>query len=118
MKRTPLKRKRINNKNKEKDKEDLVQRTLMIEMFAEIWQERPHRCFETGDHLGYEAKTLFFHHVLPCFKFPQYTLSKWNIVLVSWNTHNQAEIFPEKCPKIHQLYLELLEKHHNFELNK
>lgn len=71
-------------------------------LWAEIWDERPHIDFETGEYLGDEPLTLFFHHVLPKrpTAFPQYRFKKWNIILVSWETHSKAEAHLDNVPKI------------------
>ena len=71
-------------------------------MYAEIWDERPHVCFETGESLGSEPLTLYFHHVLEkgIRRFKKYRHCKWNIVLISWQTHDQVGIDIDRCPKI------------------
>jgi len=111
MKRTALKRSK-----KKSTQEQIAQAIAMLDMFKEIWDERLHSCYETGEGLGEEPKTIYFHHVLPKLKYPQYAISKWNIVLLSWLAHDQCEIDLDRSPKVKALYLDLLEKHHNFEL--
>lgn len=81
--------------------------------WVEIWDERPHVDFETGAFLGNEPLTLFFHHVLakrPT-AFPQYRFCKWNIILVSWETHSKAEGDLDNVPKIKE-YTEKLKQLH------
>ena len=80
----------------------------------DIWHTRKHVCYETGEYLGREPLTIYFSHVLPKEKYPQYKLCSWNIVLSSATNHDQWGKDMEKCPKTYKLYLELLEKHHNF----
>jgi hypothetical protein len=82
------------------------------EFFMSIWNSLPldkKRDYETGERI-YNPFTTNFHHVLPKELYPQFAFSKWNITLVTWKTHDQWHNYPEKCPKIHKLYLELLSK--------
>jgi hypothetical protein len=86
----------------------------MIGVFFDIWRKRKHVCFETGEPLGKEPLTTYFHHVLPKKLYPEYALAEWNIILVSATTHHQWDKDQDRCPKIKKLYLELLEKHRSF----
>jgi hypothetical protein len=99
---------------KEKTPDSLDLNKKMIGIFMDIWRQRKHVCYETGESLGKEPLTIYFHHVLPKHKYPEYMLAPWNIVLVSVETHDQVERDIDKCPKIKKLFLELLEKHRNF----
>jgi hypothetical protein len=82
-------------------------------LFAEIWNERPHIDFETGEPIYGEPLTLYFHHVLGKRKsaYPQFRYEKWNIILVSWETHTKAENNLDLVPKI-KAYTEQLKKQH------
>jgi hypothetical protein len=68
-------------------------------LWEEIWNEREHVDFETNEPILGEPLTLYFHHVLGKSDYPEYRFKKWNIVLVSWDTHAQAEAHC-KLPKI------------------
>ena len=74
------------------------------ELWNAIWAERPHIDFETGEPIYGEPLTLYFHHVLPKNEgpggYPQFRYKKWNIVLVSWDTHAKAEADLDLVPKI------------------
>jgi len=85
------------HKDKKKQKAELRKRDR--ELWAEIWAERPHIDFETGEPIYGEPLTLYFHHILGKSDYPEYRYEKWNIVLVSWDTHAQAEAHC-KLPKI------------------
>jgi hypothetical protein len=112
MKRTPLKKKsRKANKNT-KEKQERTEE--LIGLYKEIWREREHKDFETGLLLLGEPRTYNFHHVLPKSQFPQYAKERWNIVLVSWHTHDQVEMDMDKCPKIKALYERLLKSAKSF----
>lgn len=89
--------------------EDLEQNTkckeylLDAEFYVDIWDEREHSCFETGKPLTEEPLTLYFHHILPKAKYPQYRYEKWNIVLLHPDAHSQVETFIDKCPRVKAL---------------
>jgi len=71
-------------------------------MYAEIWEERPHVDFETGEPIM-SPSTLNFHHVLPKkeSEYPEFRHCKWNVILVNWETHTKAEANAWKLiPKI------------------
>lgn len=119
MKRTPFRK--ISKKRQAKIQNQKLGPNIDHLFYQEIWKEREHICYESGDRLSEEALTTYFHHVLPKEpnKFPQYRHKKWNIVLLSPQIHNQIEYNGmEKTPKVKQLYLELLEKHYNFVENQ
>lgn len=81
-------------------------------MYQEIWDERDHIDFETGQPIFGEALTLYFHHVLPKKPgpggYPQFRHKKWNIVIISWETHSKAESNIDLVPKIKAYRDELL----------
>lgn len=95
------------DKQRIKDKEDAELRKRDRELWAEIWAERPHIDFETEEPIYGEPLTLYFHHVLPKSEYPEFRYCKWNIVLVSWDTHAQAEAHC-KLPKIEEYKKQLL----------
>lgn len=80
-------------------------------LWAEIWEEREHLDFETDKPIYGEPLTLYFHHILGKKKYPQFRYCKWNIVLVSWETHDKAERNLDLVPKIKQYKKELLKKY-------
>lgn len=129
MKRTPLKRgnstlkrsplKKQSEKGKQKRLEDAAKTAEMQFVFLEIWYSLglgQRVCYETGEKLYGEPLSAYFHHVLPKERFPQYTNSKWNIVLLTIEAHDQVEKDIDKSPRVKELYLTLLEQHRNNEL--
>lgn len=113
MKRTPLRR--VSNKRKGRIEEGKEQRKKDHLFYQEIWEKRPHVCYESGQPLGEEALTVYFHHVLPKEKYEEYRYKEWNIVLLSFQVHSSIEVGGmDKAPKVKELYLELYEKYHNF----
>jgi hypothetical protein len=117
LKRSPLKKTTpIRNKTPSKlakEAQDRIDHDRQNAFFQNIWDITPsqeRRCYETGRLLYGECLSTYFHHILAKELYPQFRFSSWNIILVSAEVHNQYETFPEKCPKIHSLYLELLNK--------
>lgn len=80
------------------------------EFYLEIWDEREHVCFETDQYLGNEPQTLFFHHVLEkgIRRYKKYRHCKWNIVLISWQVHDQVGMDIDRCPRIKAYHDKLL----------
>lgn len=109
----PIAKQSVKGKQKAIEKKALVQNDMAL--YLEIWEERPHIDFETGESI---LKPLIqnFHHVLEKAQFPQYRHSKWNIVLVKDETHNQVHSNIDKTPKIKALRAQLLELHQNNKL--
>lgn len=72
--------------------------------YLTIWDERNHICYETDQWLGTEPLTTFFHHVLPkgTRKYKKYRYAKWNIVIVSLETHSKAENNIKFVPRIQE----------------
>ena len=83
---------------KKREKAKLTQEDFLF--YQGIWEEREHIDFETGEFIPGEALNLYFHHVLPKSKYPEYRHEKWNIVLVTWDTHSKAETNLDFVPKI------------------
>lgn len=78
------------NKDQDGSKEE---REKDLAFYQEIWDERPHYCYETGQWLGNEPLTVFFHHLLEKEMYPELRYEKENVVLVSWRTHDQIGLF-------------------------
>lgn len=100
MKRTPLKK--ISEKRKGKLAEEREMRVQEYNMFEEIWGERPHRSEVSGTWLGHEGLSTFFHHILPKSRFPALRYEKENIILLTFQEHNQVESHPEFYPEINR----------------
>lgn len=84
----------------------------MRDMFQELWDEmeHPRLCYETGVDLGSTPNTMMFHHMLPKSKYPQFTLCKWNIVVLHPDVHAKLEMNLDKAPKVKELTLKLREE--------
>lgn len=100
--------KKVSKKGIEKKsaKKELLEEDFKL--YKEIWNERPHYCYETGKWLGNEPLTTMFHHVLFKHDYPLYRHEKWNIVLLSPDIHSQVHSDMDKTPKVKALMKELL----------
>ncbi len=58
--------------------------------FLSIWQRRAHRSEVSGDKIYGEILTVYFHHILPKKQFPQAEYDEENIILLTWNEHDQV----------------------------
>lgn len=114
--KTPKPLRKVSEKGKlrKEDKKTLVVNDMVF--YLEIWQERKHVDFETGLPLPDKPLLQFFHHLLE--KSPnnetdysQYRHCKWNIVLVSWETHDKVHNNIDNCPKIKALTEQLRKLH-------
>lgn len=79
-----------------------LQREKDWQFYLEIWDERKHFCYETHEFLGNIPYTTFFHHVLPKASraYKRFRYAKWNIVLISWQTHSKAENGIKFSPRV------------------
>lgn len=105
----PIRRSPIKKRSAKKIKQDREEAKITKQdhkIYQEIWDEREHIDFETDQYIqASEPLTLFFHHVLPKRAkkdggYPEFRHCKWNIILVSWETHQKAETNIDLVPKI------------------
>ena len=90
-----------------------VQKTkieTMRNLFLEIWKERKHYSEVSGDYLGKEPLSTFFHHILPKSKYPELEYDKSNIILLTLDEHTDVEADMYKYDVINQLRIQLLTK--------
>jgi hypothetical protein len=77
---------------KKVSKKPLFGFTCELEMFHQIWGERPHKCIFTGENLDQYFGTDFwfscFAHILPKGKFPLFKLNPENVRLVYPEFHS------------------------------
>ena len=60
--------------------------------FLSIWNKRPHKSEISGEKLYGEPLSIYFHHILPKNKYPQAEEDEENIILVTWQEHDQVEL--------------------------
>jgi hypothetical protein len=63
----------------------------MNAFFLQVWTKRKHYSEVSGDYLGKEPLTIYFHHILPKEKFPQAKFDEDNIILLTFDEHNNVE---------------------------
>jgi hypothetical protein len=62
------------------------------ELFLQIWTNRSHKSEVSGDYLGNEPLSMFFHHILAKEKYPQAAFDEENIILLTLQEHDQVEM--------------------------
>jgi len=63
----------------------------MREFFLSIWKKRAHYSEITGQYLGKEPMSTYFHHILPKEKYPEACLDEENIIILSLDEHTSVE---------------------------
>lgn len=67
------------------------EKSQMREFFVSIWKKRPHRSEVSGDNLGKEPLSVFFHHILPKEKYKEAAFDEENIILLTLDEHTNVE---------------------------
>jgi hypothetical protein len=73
------------------EKHPITEMNPMKDMFLSIWKKRPHKSEVSGESLGSEPLSTFFHHILPKNKYLKASLDEENIILLTWEEHDQVE---------------------------
>ena len=81
------------------------------EFFLKLWKKFPHYSMVSGKYLGSEPLSVFFHHILPKEKYPQAEFDEENIILLTWEEHDQVEMDIYRYQKINELREQLLNKY-------
>jgi hypothetical protein len=63
----------------------------MRQFFLSVWNKRPHRSEVSGEYLGSEPMSTYFHHILAKEKYPEACLDEENIILLSLLEHSNVE---------------------------
>ena len=90
-----------------------VQKTkieTMRNFFLEIWKEREHYSEVSGDYLGKEPLSTFFHHILPKEKYPAEAYDKSNIILLTLDEHTNVEADMYRYAEVNKRREQLLNK--------
>jgi len=104
----PAMRRRTLRSNKSKGKPSPNEDHLF---FTQIWKKRPHRSEISGEYLGKEASSAFFHHILPKNKYPKIRMDEENIILLTLDEHADVESDMYKYDIINQRRTKLLKKY-------
>lgn len=63
----------------------------MKELFMSIWKKRPHKSEISNTFLAGEPSSAYFHHILPKEKYPEAKFDEDNIILLTFDEHNNVE---------------------------
>ena len=74
----------------------------MRQFFLSIWKKRPHRSEVSGEYLGSEPMSTYFHHILAKEKYPEACLDEENIVILSLLEHSDVENDMYKYPEVNK----------------
>ena len=74
-----------------KYEEEIHKTVIMQTFFLQIWKKRPHKSEISGESLGSEPLSIFFHHILPKEKYPEASLDQENIILLTLDDHTNVE---------------------------
>lgn len=69
----------------------IEEKSSMCEMFLRVWKQRPHKSEISGERLGTEPLSIFFHHILPKEKYKNAMLDEENIILLTLDEHTNVE---------------------------
>lgn len=86
-------------KSTQKSKEKTLE---MQNFFLSIWNIKPHKSEISGQYLGKEPLSIYFHHILPKSKYPEACLDEENIILLSLSEHEQVEIDMYKYEEVNK----------------
>jgi hypothetical protein len=93
------------------EKHPITQMSPMKDMFLKIWKIRPHKSEVSGTSLGSEALSTYFHHILPKEKYPEASLDQENIILLTWEEHDQVEMDPTRYEEVNKRREQLKQKY-------
>jgi len=63
----------------------------MQDFFLSIWNKRLHISEVSGRYLGRKPLSVYFHHILPKEKYPEYAFDEENIILLTLDEHTNVE---------------------------
>ena len=79
--------------------------------FLSIWKKRKHYSEVSGQYLGSEPLSIYFHHILSKEKYPEASLDEENIILLSLEEHSNVENDMYKYEEINQKRIYLKRKY-------
>jgi hypothetical protein len=84
---------------------------IQREMFLDIWKKRRHHSEVSGDYLGKEPMSTYFHHILAKEKYPEACLDENNIILLTLEEHSNVENDMYRYEEINNRRISLKEKY-------
>ena len=94
-----------------KYEEEMHNIVIMQTFFLQIWKKRPHKSEVSGTSLGSEALSTYFHHILPKEKYPEASLDQENIILLTWEEHDQVEMDTTRYEEVNKRREQLKQKY-------
>ena len=76
--------------------------------FMDVWKKREHKSEISGEPLGKEAMSTFFHHILPKSKYPEVAYDESNIILLTLDEHTNVESDIYRYEEINRRRIQLL----------
>lgn len=70
---------------------DKINKEAMKLFFLSIWKRKKHYSEISGEYLGFEALSIYFHHILSKEKYPEACLDEENIILLTLDEHSNVE---------------------------
>jgi hypothetical protein len=90
-----LNKKSFFSKPKEEDIINVLKKSIesdKLKKFFELcWKNKTHYSEISGKFLGNEIKTIYLHHILPKSKYPEACFDEENIILLTFEEHQQVE---------------------------
>lgn len=83
----------------------------MRDFFLQIWKKRLHLSELSRLPLVGEPLSIYFHHILPKEKYPQAAFDEENIILLTWQEHDQVEMYPTRYEEINKRREQLKQKY-------
>ena len=80
-------------------------------MFINICKKRRHYSEVSGDYLGKEPMSTYFHHILAKEKYPEACLDEENIILLTLEEHSNVENDMYRYEEINNRRISLKEKY-------
>jgi hypothetical protein len=93
------------------EKHPITQMSPMKDMFLRIWKTRPRKSEVSGDYLVGAVLSTYFHHILPKSKYPEACLDEENIILLTWQEHDQVETDPTRYEEVNKRREQLKQKY-------
>jgi hypothetical protein len=84
---------------------------IQREMFLNVWKKRKHNSEVSGDYLGKEPMSTYFHHILAKEKYPEACLDEENIILLTLEEHSNVENDMYRYDEINDRRISLKEKY-------
>jgi hypothetical protein len=85
-----------------KKQASIRQTSELREFFLQVWKKKPHKSEISGQSLGSEAMSTYFHHILAKEKYPQACFDEENIILLTFIEHQQVESDMYKYPEVNK----------------